>query len=74
VPTNKAWKPIEPDLMVASNAVIADTLKYHVTPKALQVSCQDTTAAAAAAAAGTAVAAAALLLLLILVLLIMVYM
>jgi uncharacterized surface protein with fasciclin (FAS1) repeats len=37
VPTNKAWKPIEPDVMEASNAAIADILKYHVVPGARQV-------------------------------------
>jgi uncharacterized surface protein with fasciclin (FAS1) repeats len=37
VPTNKAWKPIEPEVMEASNAAIADILKYHVVPGARQV-------------------------------------
>ncbi|WIA13196.1 hypothetical protein OEZ85_006788 [Tetradesmus obliquus] len=37
VPTNKAWKPIEPELMAASSAATGDILKYHVTPAARQV-------------------------------------
>jgi uncharacterized surface protein with fasciclin (FAS1) repeats len=37
VPTNKAWKPIEPEVMEASTAAVADILKYHVVPGARQV-------------------------------------
>jgi hypothetical protein len=55
VPTNKAWKPIEPDLMVANTAAIGDILKYHVTPGARQVWCHQAAAAAVAAAGACSV-------------------
>lgn len=37
VPSVRAWKPVEPQVLTMSNAGIADLLRYHVVPGARQV-------------------------------------